>query len=176
MTASSDDAATLRAYDQLCISYRAIDDFRGKLLGFLPLVTGGGLAFVTGKKEGFADELFLPFGLFGLAVTLGLFSFEIYGIRKCHALIKSGKEMESSLGLVAGQFTNRPRAVLGHINEPFAAAVIYPAVIAGWTYLAAFHLARGIGAALAALAFTLGFAVTLEYSRRLGRDARQAHA
>jgi hypothetical protein len=29
--------------------------------------------------------------LFGLVVTLGLFSYEIYGIRKCHALINAGK-------------------------------------------------------------------------------------
>jgi hypothetical protein len=29
------------AYEELCTSYRAIDDFRAKLLGFLPLVTGG---------------------------------------------------------------------------------------------------------------------------------------
>ena len=36
------------AYDQLCSSYRAIDDFRAKLLGFLPLVTGGGLILLTG--------------------------------------------------------------------------------------------------------------------------------
>ena len=27
-------------YDQVCLSYRAIDDFRAKLLGFLPLATG----------------------------------------------------------------------------------------------------------------------------------------
>ena len=29
----------LKAYEQLCMSYRAIDDFRAKLLGFLPLAT-----------------------------------------------------------------------------------------------------------------------------------------
>ncbi len=80
--------------------------------------------------------------------------------------------MESSLGLTAGQFTARPRDVLGHINEPFAAAIIYPAAMAAWTYLAAFHAARGVGAALAALVFVLGFAVTFEYNRRLAKDAR----
>ena len=29
----------LKAYEELCTSYRAIDDFRAKLLGFLPLAT-----------------------------------------------------------------------------------------------------------------------------------------
>ncbi len=32
-------------YQQLCDSYRAINDFRTKLLGFLPLATGGGYSF-----------------------------------------------------------------------------------------------------------------------------------
>jgi hypothetical protein len=31
------------AYQELCHSYRAIDDFRAKLLGFLPLATGTGI-------------------------------------------------------------------------------------------------------------------------------------
>lgn len=30
------------AYQELCSSYHAIDDFRAKLLGFLPLATAGG--------------------------------------------------------------------------------------------------------------------------------------
>lgn len=30
-------------YKELCSSYRAVDDFRGKLLGFLPLASGTGV-------------------------------------------------------------------------------------------------------------------------------------
>jgi hypothetical protein len=176
MAAGTDDNATLRAYDQLCVTYRAIDDFRSKLLGFLPLATGGGLALLTGRADGLAEEFFAPAGVFGVAVTLGLFTYEIYGIRKCHALIEAGKKMEAALGLASGQFTERPRSVLGHINEPFAAAVIYPAVVAAWIYLAAFHSALGVGTVLAPLAFALGFAMTVEYSRRLGQRARRSHA
>jgi hypothetical protein len=41
----------LAAYNQLCTSYHAIDDFRAKLLGFLPLVTGGGLVLLSGRAE-----------------------------------------------------------------------------------------------------------------------------
>ena len=174
-TYSATDSATLRAYDQLCVTYRAIDDFRAKLLGFLPLATGGGLALLSGRADGSDEDFFVPAGVFGVLVTLGLFTYEIYGIRKCHALIEVGKPMEAALDLVSGQFTEQPRSVLGHINEPFAAAVIYPAVIAAWIYLAAFHSARGVGAVIAPLAFAVGFATTVEYSRRLGQDARRAH-
>jgi hypothetical protein len=54
----------LRAgYDQLCQSYRAIDDFRAKLLGFLPVVTGGGLLLLSRNVDGLAAEIFLPVGL-----------------------------------------------------------------------------------------------------------------
>lgn len=40
-------------YDQLCNSYRALDDFHMKLLGFLPLATGGVilLIFTASKLE-----------------------------------------------------------------------------------------------------------------------------
>lgn len=171
MTLSQDEKATLRgAYDQLCVSYRAIDDFRAKLLGFLPLVTGGGLLFLTGRADGFAREFLFPVGIFGLVVTLGLLSYEIYGIAKCHALINAGTNMEASLDLRAGQgqFQNRPRGVLGHINEPFAAAIIYPVAMAAWTYLAAFDAPRSTGAALAVLVFIVGFTMILVYNRRLG--------
>jgi hypothetical protein len=34
-------------YQQLCESYRAIDDFRAKLLGFLPLATGTGIFLLS---------------------------------------------------------------------------------------------------------------------------------
>ena len=119
-------AALRAAYDQLCQSYRAIDDFRAKLLGFLPLVTGGGLVLVTAGANEAAQEFLLPVGLFGLVVTLGLFAFELYGIQKCAALIDAGQQLEASLKLPAGQFMRRPRELLGHINEPFAASMHLP--------------------------------------------------
>jgi hypothetical protein len=134
-----------------------------------------GLLLLTGKVDGFAREFFFPVGIFGLVVTLGLFSYAIYGIAKCHALINVGKAMEASLRLAAGQFKNRPREVLRHVNEPFAAAIIYLAAMAAWTYLAAFDAPRWIGAALAVAVFIMGFAIIFEYNRRPRKDAADAH-
>jgi hypothetical protein len=186
METRADLESVRSAYEQLCISYRAIDDFRAKLLGFLPVVTGGGLLILTGRGDGLSQELFLPAGVFGVAVTLGLFAYEVYGIKKCHALIKAGVALESSLGLVKspdprfpqslgppGQFQDRPREVLGYVNEPFAAAIIYPAAVAGWAYLAAYRGEPRLAGVIAAAIFVIGFAITLEYNRRLRKDAER---
>jgi hypothetical protein len=131
------------AYNELCSSYHAIDDFRTKLLGFLPLVTGGGLVLLSGRAEEIRKEFFGPVGSFGILVTLGLLAYELFGIKKCHALIETGKVLEQEMGLPvggkgkpAGQFIQRPNNLLRVVNEPFAAALIYPAVLAAWTYLA----------------------------------------
>jgi hypothetical protein len=129
----------LKVYEQLCNSYRAIDDFRAKLLGFLPLATGTGafLLITDQAKIVSMQNLFKPIGLFGLVITLGLFFYELYAIKKCTRLIEVGKELEKNvLGVSNGQFARRPPGVALLINEPLAASLIYPAVLAAWTFLA----------------------------------------
>ena len=128
----------LKVYEQLCNSYRAIDDFRAKLLGFLPLATGTGVfLLVTDRaKIDFMQGLFQPIGVFGFVITLGLFFYELYGIKKCTYLIRAGKTLENDLKIQNGQFTQRPPGVALLINEPLAAGIIYPAVLAAWTFLA----------------------------------------
>jgi hypothetical protein len=91
-------------------------------------------------------HFFRPAGLFGIAVTTGLLAYELFGIKKCHALLVTGERLEGEMGLPvgemgkpAGQFSQRPPHLLGVVNEPFAAAAIYPAVLAAWTYLVFFQ-------------------------------------
>ena len=80
-------------YDQLCESYWVIDDFRVKLLGFLPLATGVGVSLIVAIKEHFCyiDKFLLLIGLFGSLITLGLFCYELFGIKKCTYIIKARK-------------------------------------------------------------------------------------
>jgi len=139
------------AYQELCTSYRAIDEFRTQLLGFLPLVTGVGLGLLTEflkHSDVFEDARKTPpsllvalgyAGIFGIVVTLGLFTYEIYGTKKCHSLIQAGKGLEHGLAVV-GQFRSRPGEAFHFINKPLAAAIIYPAALAAWTYVATFFL------------------------------------
>ena len=112
----------LDIYRELCSSYRAIDDFRAKLLAFLPIATGGGIFLLLNKdivSSSDFTKFFAPIGAFGFLITLGLFAYEIYGIKKCGALIMAGQQIENWLRS-DGQFGSRPREAFGFINEPFA--------------------------------------------------------
>jgi hypothetical protein len=180
----SDHSANLRtAYEQLCTSYRSIDDFRAKLLGFLPLVTGGGVLLLAGQGSASRDNFFTPAGLFGLAVTAGLLAYELFGIKKCHALLEAGEDLEQKMelpigqdGRPAGQFVQRPPHLLKVVNEPFAAAAIYPAVLAAWTYLALFDDHRDWGRTVSLAIFLFGFVSILLYDRSLKRPKRHTHS
>jgi hypothetical protein len=134
-------------YRELCTSYRAIDDFRGKLLGFLPLASGTGIFLLIHNSSGqdVPQAALLPIGLLGLLVTIGLFIFEIYGIRRCTHLIVFGGWLEKQMH-VEGQFTHRPLGLRAwdkppagmsqFVSEPLASGIIYSAVIGAWTFLA----------------------------------------
>jgi hypothetical protein len=75
-------------------------------------------------------------GLFGLLITIGLFVYEIYGIKKCHALIRAGQMIEARLNLYGGQFVARPQNIARVLNEPCAAGIICPTVTAAWAFFA----------------------------------------
>jgi len=174
-----------KAYEQLCKSHDAIDSFRTTLLHLLPVASAGGL-FLLLNKDIFGilqpnagpattvasrlPDLMGALGLFGFLVTFGFFVFEIYGIRKCHAIILAAKDLERQLGM-PGPFTARPRAVLGLINEPFAAGIIYPAVMAAWTFMGLHFTAPSTAWWAAAIVFLTGFASTVLYNLYLKHDA-----
>jgi hypothetical protein len=141
-------------------------------------VTGGGLILLTGRVDEVRRDFFRPVGLLGIAVTAGLLAYELFGIKKCHALIKAGQDLECKLGLPvgqeaplpAGQFLRRPNHLLGLVNEPFAAAAIYPAVLAAWIYLAFFFEDSQRGQNISIRVFFVGFAGILLYDQSLKHE------
>jgi hypothetical protein len=180
---NSDDM--IKIYNELCASYRAIDDFRAKLLGLIPLVTGAGISFLFEKFPNFHDipmetkSLLAALGVFGALITVGLFSYEIFGINKCAALIKAGQNLEACLHIENGQFTQRPQNIAHVINEPFAAGIIYPTVMAAWTFFSLAFTWPQANPWLPIIVLTTGFAGTLlfEFSLRmtywgLGKDSQ----
>ena len=160
-------------YQELCNSYRAIDEFRTKLLGLLPLATGTGIFILIMDDDTFRTvEDYLPYiGLFGFFITLGLLFYELYGIKKCTSLIKEGIRLEKIIGEQCGQFTKRPFGVLGLINEPSAASIIYPAVLAAWVFIGYFD-ADNFGCAKykAFGVFAIGFIIVFGYTLFLIKD------
>lgn len=167
------DEARLMLYERVCESYHAVDDFRMKLLGLLPVATGTGVFLLLSGKAGLVgndrqevSDALLAIGIFGLLFTFGLFAYELFGIKKCHYLIMAGKRLEAAMG-DSGQFRSRPRELAGFINEPFASAVIYPASMAAWSFLA-LALRSSLAAGLVAGAvFVVGYTVTRLGARRI---------
>ena len=121
-------------YEDVCNSYHKIDDFRAKLLGFLPLASGAGIFLVLNRN--FDKQFLTPVGIFGFFVTLGLFFYEIRGIQYCMSLISLGKLLEEELE-VDGRFKRRPpKPFPSSINEILAARTIYSTVLAAWIFIA----------------------------------------
>ena len=154
--------ADKQAYQEICTSYHAIDGFRGMLLGLLPLASGAGLlvlvntAQVEEGKTAIAAQDATPIGVFGFIVALGLFFYELSGIRRCNQLITDGQRLEGELG-VKGQFRCYPEDVKGFIGPPLAAQVIYPAVLAAWFFVAAVIPIGSVVSGILALLVLVGF-------------------
>jgi hypothetical protein len=151
----------------VCESYHAIDDFRTKLLGLLPVATGTGVfLLLSSNTELISQEdvdiqpVLGAIGAFGLIFTVGLFAYELFGIKKCHYLIETGRGLEAEFG-IHGQFRSRPAAVASFVAEPFASSIIYPASMAAWLFLALVSTPGQLAAAAAVVVFVVGVAATM---------------
>jgi hypothetical protein len=121
MTADDTDRGEQRRllYERVCESYHAVDDFRMKLLSLLPIATGSGVFLLLSTKAdaiGTAKSSLRPslvaIGVFGTIFTAGLFAYELFGIKKCHYLIETGRSLERQMR-VRGQFRARPSRHFG---------------------------------------------------------------
>ena len=128
------------AYGQVCTSFDAITDFRGKLLTLLPLGTAAGVLVLDREKSKFLGLL----GLFGAVAAAGLYMYEFRGMQRCHRLEDQAKTLERELGLspAEGQFLGQPRRLFDNmLGPPAAGLVIYLAVVFAWLSVAAIGFA-----------------------------------
>src|SRR5215469_3721833 len=133
-------------YQELCTSYRAIETFRGQLLGLLPLFSGSGIVLLLNSQfteimRGVPPGQYKRWvGILGCIVTLGLFSYELRGIRNCYRLIIAGQTLERQFRM-CGQFLSYPPPHLRFIGMRLAVCIIYSAVFAAWLFIALIPLA-----------------------------------
>lgn len=97
----------LAQYSELCRAHTAITDFRGKLLTLLPVASGTAIGLLVSKDASNDAGLLLPLGLFGIAVTFGLYLYEIRQIDICKQLRNHGAWLEGQLEIRGGQFGGR---------------------------------------------------------------------
>jgi hypothetical protein len=179
---SEGNTSHLDLYQRVCESYHAVDDFRMKLLGLLPLATGAGVFLLLNGKAELINNTDVSvqiamgaIGAFGFLFTLGLFCYELFGIKKCHYLILTGKKLETDLQ-ITGQFRSRPPNVARYVAEPFASSIIYPTSMASWLFLGLVFAPNGYMwvAVLAALTvFVLGFAATMWGSWKIKQNQEE---
>jgi hypothetical protein len=86
-------------------------------------------------------------------------------------LIEVGKCLEQKLG-ASGQFKFRADGIGGVINEPFASGLIYPAVLAAWTFLA-LNGNRNDAKFWAALVFVVFVAISIVFIWWLRIDGKR---
>ena len=139
--------ALLTVYTAICKSYQAVDDFRTKLLGFLPLTSLVGIFILNpdvmpSLQNTLSNEMLGFASIFAALLTLSLFGYEVRGIRRSDHLITEGMHLEKQLGITHGQFhvcesehTNAKKSSRV-FNSKFLACVIYSVVFAAWLFLA----------------------------------------
>jgi hypothetical protein len=167
----------IKIYDECSNGYHKVDDFRAKLLGFLPLASGIailGTLYIKKEKgsDYFLSDHHITIGIFGIFVTLGLLVYELKGIEKCTQFIKLGEwiegQMEDNLvngKIRVGYFTELLKGN-SVINEPVASAFIYSIVLALWTYVSCLKI-YPLSYIIAGLVLLISFIFVIIYWRRI---------
>jgi hypothetical protein len=134
---SAEDVSKL--YEQVCVNIRTTDDISFKLLGLVPLASGSGIVVLLSTNTSFSRLPLVVFvAVFGLAVTYGLYRWELRNIQTCDSLIALACDLERDRGLAKGQFLDRPTPpkVLGlDVGKTEAERLIYRAAISAWFLL-----------------------------------------
>jgi hypothetical protein len=116
-----------KVYAEISASVRTTDDISFKLLGLVPLISGGGIfLLLDASKQLDWSPVTIFIALFGAVVTFAIYRWEVRNIQTCNWLIARGAELEElswpreQVGVPKDQFSNRdpkPR-VLGWRSKP----------------------------------------------------------
>jgi hypothetical protein len=130
--------ALIKEYGEVSSNFRTLTDIRFRLLAFLPAASAAAIAF---ENKG-SEPASLAFGVFGLAVTVGLLIYNTRNNQLYNDLVGRAAEIERTLGLHGGAFAHRPRSWLKiglpgfgiEVNHGNGVALIYAATCALWLF------------------------------------------
>jgi hypothetical protein len=130
--------ALLKEYGEVSSNFRLLTDIRFKLLAFLPIATAAAAAL---KGDTLTVGSFV-LSLFGLAVTVGLATYNSRNDQLYNELVGRAAFIERSLAIPDGAFANRPRPwlnfrLLGRnwtIDHGNGISTIYTASILLWLF------------------------------------------
>jgi hypothetical protein len=132
--------------DRLQLDYRQttdligrLTDVRFKLLAFVPTISGAAVAVLSG---GHSDGELLSVGSLGLVATIGIVVYELRNTQLHDYALRRARDLERRIGVV-GLYSEEPA---GDVSDR-GLALVYSAVIAGWTYLVAWGALHAAGAA-----------------------------
>lgn len=155
--ATGDELARLQLdYQKTTGLIDSLTDVRFKLLAFTPTITGAAIALLSHRHS--AAEL-LAVGSLGLLSTIGIVVYELRNTQLHDYALRRAQELERRLGIESLAGAGRPAGLYG--EEPpgeltvfgvitaahdRGLALVYSAVVAGWTYLVAWGALNAAGA------------------------------
>jgi len=110
-------------------------DIRFKLLGFVPAVSIlllANLLSSEGMVKGLSTAVKVMIAALGLAVTFGLFIYDLRNSELHDDLISRGRKIEELWGVHTGQFRGRLKSSSWVVKHDRATALIYGSALIGW--------------------------------------------
>jgi hypothetical protein len=108
----ADDAVTAaKVYEQTCQSIRETDDISFKLIGLIPVLSGGSILTLFGFKidRSVTNPVILSLAIFAGLTTLALFRWELRNIQTCNWLRARAQQLEENV-LIAPRLRERPNS------------------------------------------------------------------
>jgi hypothetical protein len=164
-------------YKEVAAQHGKIDDFRATLLGYLPVVTGIGLAVLNVNLAGVGGySTFI--GILGVLSSAGLFVHELRGIIDCCLLIAIGCKLEHKLIRAKtdvkaevrwGPFSSKLWWGFGdYVSRETAALIIYPTAIATWAFVAIGAKNKYWSSVIAFFVFIVAFLIAERFLAKAG--------
>jgi len=105
----------------------------------LPIASGAAGLVLLRSNPIAVQKFLLPVGIYGLAITFGLFIYELHGIAVCKRIMEQAEGLENDLNIPKGrgQYRDRNQNWLHRVIEvEMASWIVYLSVMAGWFYIA----------------------------------------